>query len=238
MIPTPDISDLTKDDFLHVYEPAEDTFLLLDGLEEDAQSLRDLKPRICLEIGSGSGCVSSFIGTILGPSEARPSYPSQRLCTPNLIPRCPSSVYLCTDINPHAARCTASTGQQNKIPLNPILASLAGPLSKRLLHSVDVLLFNPPYVPTYSEEADAAQEGAGIAGSWAGGADGMRVTERLLEQIGDLLSPTGRFYLVAVKQNDIPGIQRRMSEKYGLQSQIVIQRRAGREHLFVVRFSR
>ncbi|KAA1468494.1 S-adenosyl-L-methionine-dependent methyltransferase [Dentipellis sp. KUC8613] len=217
MLPTPDTSHLTKDDFLHVYEPAEDTFLLLDGLEEDAQSLRDLKPRICLEIGSGSGCVSSFIGTILGPSEA---------------------LYLCTDINPHAARCTALTGQQNKIPLNPILASLAGPLSKRLAHAVDVLLFNPPYVPTYGEEADAAQEGAGIAGSWAGGADGMQVTERLLEQIDDLLSPNGRFYLVAVKQNDIPGIQRRMLEKYGLQSQIVIQRRAGREHLFVVRFSR
>lgn len=30
----------------------EDTFILLDALEKDAETLRDLKPRICLEIGS------------------------------------------------------------------------------------------------------------------------------------------------------------------------------------------
>ena len=75
MIPTPDTSHLTRSDFEHVYEPAgmseseqiaqrifettiaEDTFLLLDALEQDAQALRDLKPRICLEIG----CVRSSV---------------------------------------------------------------------------------------------------------------------------------------------------------------------------------
>lgn len=44
-------------------------------------------------------------------------------------------------------------------------------------------MFNPPYVPTSDEEADAAQRGAGIAGSWAGGADGMQVTDALLRQV-------------------------------------------------------
>lgn len=71
MIPTPDISHLTKEDFDRIYEPAgdiscssivmiwtetgvfhpEDTFLLLDALEEDAEELKAMKPRICLEIG-------------------------------------------------------------------------------------------------------------------------------------------------------------------------------------------
>src|ERR1700722_21029987 len=71
----------------------------------------------------------------------------------------------------------------------------------------------------------------------------------------ELLSRTGRFYLVGVKANDIPSIQSRMSEVHALESevcpsfslserdstiilQIVLQRRAGREHLFVVRFCR
>ncbi|THH21012.1 hypothetical protein EW146_g447 [Bondarzewia mesenterica] len=162
MLPTPDTSHLTRSDFEHIYEPAEDSFLLLDALEQDAQTLRDISPRICLEIGSGSGCVSSFIGTILGSSYA---------------------LYLCTDINPHASRCTLLTGTKNKIPLDPVTAYLAQPLAARLAHSVDILVFNPPYVPTYDEEASAAQLGADIEGSWAGGADGMEVTNRLLDQV-------------------------------------------------------
>jgi hypothetical protein len=44
-------------------------------------------------------------------------------------------------------------------------------------------MFNPPYVPTYDEEVDAAQRNAGISGSWAGGADGMQVTDAFLRQV-------------------------------------------------------
>ncbi|KZT65580.1 putative methylase [Daedalea quercina L-15889] len=217
MIPTPDLSHLTKKDYEHVYEPAEDTFILLDGLEEDAGKLRSAHPRICLEIGSGSGCVSSFVGSILGAS---------------------TTLYLTTDINFHACRCTRQTGHQNKIPIDAVNASLAAPLMRRLRHAVDVLIFNPPYVPTYSDEADDAQLRADIPGAWAGGKDGMQITDVLLDQVEDLLSPVGRFYLVAVKQNDVPAIRRRMLDIYGLQSEVVLQRRAGGEHLYVIRFTR
>jgi len=70
MIPTPNLSHLTAKDYDHVYEPAgssfkirlkcwfnnmdvltEDTFILLDALEEDAKELQALKPSVCLEIG-------------------------------------------------------------------------------------------------------------------------------------------------------------------------------------------
>lgn len=57
MIPTPDISHLKAKDYEHVYEPAEDTFALLDALEQDADQLKTSKPRICLEIGSGELCI-------------------------------------------------------------------------------------------------------------------------------------------------------------------------------------
>ncbi|OBZ80078.1 HemK methyltransferase family member 2 [Grifola frondosa] len=224
MIPTPDLSHLTREDYEHVYEPAEDTFILLDALEQDAEELRSISPLVCLEIGSGSGCVSSFVGSILGDSAA---------------------LYLATDINPNACKCTQRTGRQNKIPVEPITASLVGPLLPRLRHSVDILLFNPPYVPTFSSEADDAQQDADIAGAWAGGSDGMEVTDILLEEVEaygvrpqDLLSPKGRFYLVAVKQNDLSNICKRMLLKHKLKGEVVLQRRAGREHLFVLRFTR
>ncbi|OJA07639.1 hypothetical protein AZE42_01108 [Rhizopogon vesiculosus] len=233
MIPTPDLSHLTRHDLEQVYDPAEDTFLLLDALEQEAGELRKERPMICLEVGSGSGCVSTFLGTILGP-----------------IP----SLYLCTDINQHATRCTLSTGKQNKITLDPVTCSLTRPLLSRLHHTVDILLFNPPYVPTDTYEASSAQSNADIAGSWAGGTDGMEVTERLLQDVEvssftvfwdtvndvyqHLLSPRGRFYLVALKQNNVPSIRSRMLEDFGLSSQIIIERRAGRELLFIIRFTR
>jgi len=99
-------------------------------------------------------------------------------------------------------------------------------------------VFNPPYVPTYDEEMEAAQGGAGIAGSWAGGADGMQVADALLRQVDGLLSPRGRFYLVSVKQNNVPHIREFMSKAFSLQSEIVLQRKAAREDLFVLRFAR
>ena len=40
---TPDFSHITKEDLEHIYEPAEDTFLLLDALEKDVHTLQDLK---------------------------------------------------------------------------------------------------------------------------------------------------------------------------------------------------
>ncbi|KAG2368792.1 S-adenosyl-L-methionine-dependent methyltransferase [Suillus spraguei] len=217
MIPTPDLSHLTRHDLEQVYDPAEDTFLLLDALEQEAEALQKERPLICLEVGSGSGCVSAFLGKILGQS---------------------SSLYLCTDINKHATRCTFATGKQNKIPLDPVTCSLTRPLLSRLHHAIDVLLFNPPYVPTDTDEASSAQSSADITGSWAGGADGMEITNRLLQDVECLLSPRGRFYLVALKQNNVPSIQSRMLEDFGLTSQIVIERRAGREFLLIIRFTR
>jgi release factor glutamine methyltransferase len=66
-----------------------------------------------------------------------------------------------------------------KTPLDPLIASLASPFMERLKHSVDILLFNP----TSFSEASAAQDlsdGVGIASAWAGGMDGMEVTNRFL----------------------------------------------------------
>ncbi|KAJ6575508.1 S-adenosyl-L-methionine-dependent methyltransferase [Mycena sp. CBHHK59/15] len=217
MIPTPDFSHLRPEDYEHVYEPAEDTFILLDALEQDADQIVGMKPLIALEIGSGSGGVSSFLGGIAGPSAV---------------------LYLCTDINQHACRASVSTGRQNKVSLEVINTSFANSLLSRLHKSVDLVLFNPPYVPTINDEASGAQDSKGIAGSWAGGQDGMQITERFLPQIDNLLSACGRFYLVAVAQNNIPGIRRRMRDEYALESEIVLQRRAGREHLSVLRFAR
>ncbi|GAA5991237.1 hypothetical protein JCM5350_005951 [Sporobolomyces pararoseus] len=214
MIPTPSTSHLKAVDFESVYEPAEDTFILLDGLEQDVELLKG--STICLEIGSGSGCVSAFLGSVCGSS---------------------SALYLCTDLNPHATRCTLETGVANKVPLNPILTNLTSSLLPRLTRQIDVLVFNPPYVETEDEEAYDAQFDGTIEKAWAGGESGMKITNKVLEQVELLLSERGMFYLVAIPQNKPLEILQQMKAR-GLEGEITLKRRAGREHLHILRFWR
>ena len=112
-------------------------------------------------------------------------------------------VYLTTDINPRACICTSLTGQQNAVALDAVTGSLAAPFRPRLHGQVDVLLFNPPYVPTADAEAAAAQAAGDIGGSWAGGAKGMQVTSGLLNQVevrwGDLFFSLEIFDLLLMR---------------------------------------
>ncbi|RKP07955.1 S-adenosyl-L-methionine-dependent methyltransferase [Thamnocephalis sphaerospora] len=210
MIPTPDLGHLKASDYQHVYEPAEDTFLLLDALEQDQERLRQAAPRMCVEVGSGSGCVSAFLAGVIGKQNA---------------------VFLCTDVNLRALQATRQTGTQNQASLEPVRTDLVSGL--RLQGRVDVLVFNPPYVPTPSEEVACD----GIAAAWAGGIDGREVTDRLLPRVADLLSPRGVFYLVAVRENKPQEMIDQLA-KAGLHGEVTCQRRSGPERLCVIRFTR
>ncbi|MEE6480426.1 hypothetical protein FKM82_012567 [Ascaphus truei] len=148
MFPTPLYSHVGHGDFTDVYDPAEDTFLLIDALEKDAE---ELKSR-------------------------------------------------CTDINPSAASCTLETARTNKVHIDPIITDLVKGLLPRLQGQVDLLVFNPPYVVTPPEEVGSH----GIEAAWAGGKIGREVMDRLFPLVPKLLSDTGLFYLLALKENN-PG---------------------------------
>lgn len=77
-----------------------------------------------------------------------------------------------------------------QVLLHPIRTSLVQSLQARLSHKVDILIFNPPYVPTDDVEAASAQVSQDITGAWAGGTDGMYLTNAFLKQVdvSDLLS--------------------------------------------------
>ena len=60
-----------------------------------------------------------------------------------------------TDTNPHAVAATRRTLQQHGVEGEVVLTDLAAGLESRLAGRVDVLLFNPPYVPSPPEEVRA-----------------------------------------------------------------------------------
>mgnify|MGYP005995075401 CR=1 FL=1 len=66
-----------------------------------------------------------------------------------------------------------------QVPLEAVRCSLLSGIDVHLSGNVDVLLFNPPYVPTPDEEV----RGCDIEASWAGGEDGRRVIDMLLPKI-------------------------------------------------------
>ena len=86
------------------------------------------------------------------------------------------------------------------------------------------------------EEEEAGQVRAGLDGAWAGGASGTKILDTLIQNhtIPQLLRRGGRFYVVAIRQNDPPSLVRAMQSN-GLEASIVLQRRANREQLFIIR---
>ncbi|KAG9262169.1 methyltransferase N6AMT1 [Astyanax mexicanus] len=211
MFPTPLYSHAGRGPFSEVYEPAEDSFLLIDALEKDADLLRESRPAVCLEVGSGSGVVSAFLASVIGPE----------------------ALYLCTDLNPAAAQCTAETSRCNKLDLQPIITDLMECLLPRLNGKVDVLLFNPPYVVTPSDEVGSH----GIEASWAGGNRGREVMDRFFPMVPQLLSNQGLFYLVTVSDNKPEEILDLLRGS-GLRGTVCLSRQAGIEKLSILRFSK
>ncbi|XP_075981691.1 hemK methyltransferase 2 [Anticarsia gemmatalis] len=202
---TPYQNHINKADFDHVYEPAEDSFLLIDALEKDLEYLKAKNPTFCLEVGSGSGVVVSAFGMAF-----------------------PQTFCISTDINLKACVMSKQTAAYNKVLLDACNMDLA---SSFINKKFDVIIFNPPYVVTESEECG----GTDITASWAGGAKGREVTDRLLEMIPKKLADNGVFYLLLIREN-IPDEVIQIMSNYGYKCETVIKRQVRNEHQLVLKF--
>lgn len=171
-----------------------------------------------LEIGCGSGLSITYLATQI-----------QQLQGPQH-----QFVSMVTDVNPIALRVACRTAQENGVnDLEAIQCDLASSLLPRCSNTMDVILFNPPYVPTPDEEVG----GTGIEASWAGGVRGRRVVDRALPQMAQLLrQPHGVAYLVTVDDNDPEQMAETLSQ-LGLIMRPVVRRKAHNEYLTVHRLS-
>lgn len=213
MLSTPDYSHFTSQDYGKIYEPSEDTFLFLDALEKDIDFINSLEPEIVVEIGPGSGLVINFVAKHLKNAK--------------------KTFFIAADINKDACLATKLTSDKNKNNINVINCDLLEPFMDRLKYKVDVLLFNPPYVVTECEELGSRN----LQAAWAGGTDGRQVMDRVFIQLNKLLSKNGVFYLVALKQNKIDEIEKFLFN-LGFNMEILMNRRAGIENLFILKFTR
>lgn len=231
MLPTPDTSHVAFDT---IYEPSEDSYLFLDTLSSTSESAW-LKSRFSsspppcpsptlLEVGSGSGVVLAFLtansSLILGRRDvlALATDVNRNACiaTQKTIAKAVDERQS-QDEDQSANTQGGTTGSKTK---SVCLSAVTGDLCEAIRPgSVDILLFNPPYVPTeelpvlpstssdsaakeLSRSAKFEQDSYYLSLTYAGGRDGMETTERLLESIPGVLDPDrGVAYVLLCAQN-------------------------------------
>ncbi|KAF2155369.1 hypothetical protein K461DRAFT_292236 [Myriangium duriaei CBS 260.36] len=206
MLPTPSTSHV---DYDRIYEPAEDSYLLLDTLSLPSEvaflttTFSSGPSPLIVEVGTGSGVVLAFLAgnasAILGRTDV---------------------LALGTDLNHFACVATKTTvttalkdsKNAGTVCLAAANADLTSPVRGG---SVDMLVFNPPYVPAPLPDVDTRfgadaelskqqrwdRDSHLLALSYAGGEEGMVVTDRLLAELPRVLSARGVAYVLLCAQN-------------------------------------
>lgn len=200
---------MTPEEHRQVYYPDEDSFLLADCVLSDSAGQRGLPDRPAIvELGVGTGAVLASAMQHLAPS----------------------AVYA-TDINPVACSVASRTLEEAALritaELRPEVRVVQGDLFEPLGDAVfDLVMFNPPYVPSDSVATRGLEAGLG------GGAQGREVIDRFLAALpahlsrwgvleqaasegrnvgkGEAVWARGRVggvaYLVCISANNIPGV--------------------------------
>lgn len=266
MLPTPSTAHVSYD---NVYEPAEDSYLLMDTLASNSETAffrerfgenatGDRSTLVVAEVGTGSGVLLAFV-----TANARVIFGVDNVVT------------MGTDVNNFACRATVETvkvaatnpgtvkdverkrgflsEQRHAIFLDTIEADLSAPIRAGI---VDVLMFNPPYVPTPSIPVLKRYEGQSIsptkrdnelferdshllALAYSGGIDGMETTNRFLQHLPETLSSKrGVAYVLLCAQNrpgDVKNRIRSLGPGWMAETVATSGKKAGWEKLQVLR---
>lgn len=178
-----------------IYQPAEDTLLLLKAALDEATS-KDA----AIEIGCGRALISREIA-----------------------PRVKS--ILSTDINPHAVRLAKEFG----------LEAVRADLFRGITAKFDLVIFNPPYLPTIDMENIEED----IIEGWLnfaldGGTTGREIINRFIDDLESHLSPKGRALLLI---SSLTGLDEVMvkAKSEGLEVEVVASDRYFFERLYVIK---
>lgn len=135
---------------------------------------------------------------------------------------CKAKSILATDINPHAVQAAKARG----------VDVVRTDLFQGILGEFDLILFNPPYLPTSQNE----RTGQWIDYALDGGEDGRETIARFLEDLPDHLRSSGRALLLISSLTGLDRV-RDMAEVQGFDSAVVATERCFFEQLHVLRIS-
>jgi release factor glutamine methyltransferase len=166
-------------------------------------ALIEAKPGMrILEIGTGSGFVSAV-----------------------LLANLKDIRLVATEINPHAARCAKMNG------VEVIRTDLFKGLKPRHQETrFDLILFNPPYLPTSREEKVPGW----LNYSFDGGTSGRETLDRFLDEVKNYLKPGGEILVLISSITGLEAVKDKM-EKLGFAVEVVARKKVSFEELMVIR---
>lgn len=210
-------------DFNNVYEPAEDTFLMIDILKLEEEKIKKHfisknEDIFTAEVGCGSGFISCcFLNFIKESNYLDKNY-----------------LHYCIDINQDAL--TLTTNLLTNYDLDKNCVFLNSNIFQSVTDKLDIIIFNPPYVTTDNEELDNAQKMTDISASWAGGPTGSDIIFNFIEQLSLVLKDDTIIYLLISEENEYEKIIQTMKNKYQFNCDCLLKRKAKNERLGIFKF--
>ena len=150
-----------------------------------AENVEIISHEKVLEVGSGSGYVSLFLAS-----------------------KFPNADFFCLDLNYAAIKATKANSVENRLSIEVLNCDLMSALiGTDILESYfDVVLFNTPYLPV-TEKGE-------IELAWAGGKDGIEVTNRFIEQLPRILTKKGRCYIVVSSKTNLTELEKSVQRNH------------------------
>lgn len=155
-----------------------------------------------LEIGAGSGFVSAVLRANV-----------KGICV------------LATEINPHAACCAKANDVE--VIRTDLFRGLKPESPKA---SFDLILFNPPYLPTSEEEKVPGW----LNYAFDGGVSGRETLDRFLDEVRNYLRPGGKILVLISSITGLEAVKEKMV-KMGFEVDVVGRKKVSFEELMVVR---
>jgi release factor glutamine methyltransferase len=166
-------------------------------------ALKDAEPGMrILEVGTGSGFVSAV-----------------------LLANLKDIYLLAIEINPHAARCARANG------VEVIRTDLfRGIKPEKPENRFELILFNPPYLPTAKEEKVPGW----LNYAFDGGISGRETLDRFLNDVRNYLKPGGKILVLISSITGLEAVWEKM-KGLGFKVDIVERKKVSFEELMVVR---
>ncbi|MGV9172132.1 MAG: HemK2/MTQ2 family protein methyltransferase [Promethearchaeia archaeon] len=185
-----------------MYHPSDDSYLLLDYLKAQIKNkgfdgIPFNQVSTILDLGTGSGIIAIFLALI------KKKYDD---FTPEIY---------AADISVTAINVAQKNADLNgvKDEIHFIFSDLFQSFPKNLKHSFDIIIFNPPYLPSFKNVNAKTQKPVKNDLDWDGGPQGIEVTVKFLKSVNGYLSRDKQnlIYFISSSHADVDRLHRIIS---------------------------